>query len=194
MIGYHQEYLNENYPEKVVIGLRYLFAIQILYNLFFNVPKFAILLLYNRVFPPPLTINKFVRVMMVFLVLQTIANTLAEFLICGSHFVRSTCASRQAFYVWGTFPNIISDVIILVLPMTIILRMHMENRMKVGLAVTFFVGSLYVLTVCLVMNVSQLMQRQRPHYLNPALCVVLPRRLHDRLQLERHQPHDHHPS
>lgn len=88
--------------------------------------------------------------MMAFLILQTIANTLAEFLICGSHFanfdhfVRSTCASRQAFYVWATFPNIISDVIILVLPMTIILRMHIENRMKIGLAVTFLVGSLYV--------------------------------------------------
>jgi hypothetical protein len=167
MIGYHQEYLNEHYPEKVVIGLRYLFAIQILYNLFFNVPKFAILLLYNRVFPPPLTINKFVRVMMAFLILQTIANTLAEFLICGSHFanfdhfVRSTCASRQAFYVWGTFPNIISDVIILVLPMTIILQMHMENRMKIGLAVTFLVGSLYVKTPTLLLSsAGQLTERQ----------------------------------
>uniref|UniRef100_A0A093XS20 Rhodopsin domain-containing protein n=1 Tax=Talaromyces marneffei PM1 TaxID=1077442 RepID=A0A093XS20_TALMA len=136
----------------IVIGLKYLFAIQILYNIFMNVPKFAILLLYNRVFPPPLRINMFVRVMMAFLILQTIANTLAEFLICGAHFanfdnyVRSTCLSREAFYVWGTFPNIISDVVILVLPMTIILRMHMETRMKLGLAVTFLVGSLGLTT------------------------------------------------
>ncbi|EED20662.1 integral membrane protein [Talaromyces stipitatus ATCC 10500] len=151
-IGYHQEYLNENYPEKVIVGLRYLFAIQVLYNFFFNVPKFAILLLYNRIFPPPLRINTLVRVMMVFLILQTIANTLAEFLICDSHFtnfdnyVRTTCISRQTFYVWGTFPNIISDVIILVLPMTMILRMHMETRMKIGLVVTFLLGSLGLTT------------------------------------------------
>lgn len=148
-IGYHEEYLIKNYPEKLVVGLKYLFALQVLYNVFFNVPKFAILLLYNRIFPPPLRVNVIVRILMVYLILHTVGNTIAEFSICQpfhdnfpSRPQQTSCAARPVFYVWSSFPSIISDIVILVLPMTVILRMHMETRMKIGLAVTFFVGGL----------------------------------------------------
>lgn len=153
-IGYHTAYLSRTHPEKLVIGFKYSFVIDILYVLFVNVPKFALLLLYNRVFPKPLRVNLFVRLLMVFLILHTIGTTIALFVICHPSAVdfdyihhphSKNCGSAQGLhdlYIWESLPNVVSDVAILVLPMTVIWRATMDNRMKLGLAVTFSMGGL----------------------------------------------------
>lgn len=153
-IGFHAAYLSRTNPERLVTGFKYSFVIAVIYVVFVNVPKFALLLLYNRVFPKPLRANLFVRLLMVFLILHTIGATIALVVICHPstvdfdyiyHLHSRNCGNIQGLhdlYIWESFPNIVSDVAILVLPVTVIWRATMDNRMKLGLAVTFSMGGL----------------------------------------------------
>lgn len=54
----------------------------------------------------------------------------------------SRCLDKEAFFRYGSLPNIISDVVMLVLPIRVIWNLHTTTRLKVGLTITFLTGSL----------------------------------------------------
>lgn len=49
---------------------------------------------------------------------------------------------NEALSIWGSLPNIVTDVAMLILPMRVVWNLHLATRLKVGLAITFLVGSL----------------------------------------------------
>ncbi|KAK6821155.1 hypothetical protein PG987_015555 [Apiospora arundinis] len=51
------------------------------------------------------------------------------------------CWNKEAIFIWSTLPNIITDVIVLVLPLPIVWRLHTSTHMKGALTVTFLIGS-----------------------------------------------------
>ncbi len=54
----------------------------------------------------------------------------------------SKCIDKEALYVWSTFPNIATDVILLMLPLPIIWKLHTTTRQKIALTATFIFGSM----------------------------------------------------
>jgi hypothetical protein len=132
----------------MTVWAKYLVAISFVYLGSVNVPKFAILLFYHRLFPLQ-RINVIVRIMMGFLVLVTVVTLISACALCRPFAANwdptipgAVCANKEAFFIWASFPNMISDVILLALPMPVVWKLHATTRLKIGLTFTFAVGSL----------------------------------------------------
>ncbi|KAF5855134.1 hypothetical protein ETB97_009845 [Aspergillus alliaceus] len=150
-VGHHIPYLLVTRPWTLRTWAKYLLAMSYLYLGSVNVPKFSILLLYHRLFPtrPMSTITKF---MMMVLGLITISTILATTFVCrpfsanwnGS--IPGNCGEKKILYIWASFPNIVTDVILLLLPMPVLWSLKVTPRLKLGLTITFAIGSLGLVT------------------------------------------------
>ena len=54
------------------------------------------------------------------------------------------CADIMSAYRYTCFPNIIADLVILILPMPAIYKLKVDLPVKIGLFITFITGSMYV--------------------------------------------------
>lgn len=54
------------------------------------------------------------------------------------------CINIAAFYRWGSLPNAVSDLFMLVIPLPTVWKLQVERKVKIGLTVTFLTGSVYV--------------------------------------------------
>jgi hypothetical protein len=147
-VGRHLRYLEEHDPEKVVTWGKYLLVLATLYFVTVNIPKLAVLALYRRLFPMR-TVQITVYVLAGILVSGSIANTITSLAACEpfeanwNHAIPGAkCIDKERFFVWTSVPNILTDVIMLVLPLPIVWKLHNTKRIKVGLTLTFLVGSL----------------------------------------------------
>ena len=52
------------------------------------------------------------------------------------------CFNQAHMFRYGSLPNIITDVAMLVLPMPLIWNLHASVKVKIGLLITFFLGSM----------------------------------------------------
>jgi hypothetical protein len=52
------------------------------------------------------------------------------------------CIDQLAFYRWISFPNIFTDLCMLVLPLPLVWSLNMSRAQKAGLTVVFLTGSL----------------------------------------------------
>lgn len=127
---------------------KYLVAISILYFASINIPKLAILALYRRLFPQK-GIRIVISVLVGILIAQTISILVAAFAACIPFAANwdptvpgAVCINKEALFIWSSFPNILTDVIMLVLPIRIVWNLHVTTRLKVALTFTFMVGSL----------------------------------------------------
>jgi hypothetical protein len=57
-----------------------------------------------------------------------------------------SCFNINQFFRWGTFCNIVTDLVMLILPIPVVLKLHLSLRLRLGILVTFILGSLYVPT------------------------------------------------
>lgn len=55
--------------------------------------------------------------------------------------MEGTCINRPALYIVTAGLGILSDLVLLVLPMPMILRLQMPSRQKAGLVLLFTIGS-----------------------------------------------------
>ena len=127
---------------------KYLLVIATLYFVVVNIPKLAVLALYHRLFPQRTT-KITVYLLAGVLISGTIANTIVSLAACKPFKANydttvpgHKCIDKEAFFVWTSLPNIITDVIMLVLPLPIVWRLNNTKRIKVALTFTFVVGSL----------------------------------------------------
>ena len=112
-----------------------------------NLPKFAILSLYHRIFPSK-NIRRAVWVNLAVLVCLTMATVIAGLAECtpfaanwypdlrGAH-----CINKLAFYRYGSIPNILTDIAMLILPLKVVWNLQTSTRLKIGLIATFTAGS-----------------------------------------------------
>ena len=140
-------YLEETKPHLVSLCRKYVFAITIIYFGSVNLPKVAILSLYHRVFPRK---NLRLAVWIIFAILvcleiSTVITGLAECTpfeanwnpdLQGAH-----CINKLAFYRYGSIPNILTDIAMLILPLKAVWKLQTSTRLKIGLIATFTVGS-----------------------------------------------------
>ncbi|KNG88224.1 hypothetical protein ANOM_004573 [Aspergillus nomiae NRRL 13137] len=150
-VGHHIPWLLVKDPASLRIWAKYLLALSFLYLGSVNLPKFSILLLYYKLFPTR-KMRAMVKFMMVVLVLITIATIVGTSLVCrpfsanwdGS--IPGNCGNKKVLYIWASFPNIVTDVILLLLPMPVLWSLNVSQRLKVGLTITFAVGSIGLVT------------------------------------------------
>ncbi|KAJ4296423.1 hypothetical protein N0V90_006468 [Kalmusia sp. IMI 367209] len=61
--------------------------------------------------------------------------------IAGGH-----CVNQAYMFRYGSIPNIVTDVVMLILPMPLVWNLHASNKVKLGLFVTFLLGSVGLIT------------------------------------------------
>lgn len=134
---------------KIVIWAKLLLAIQWIYITAVTLPKICVIVLYLRIFT-----QKAYRMTCYLLVAVVIGNFLAGGLTSSLSCIPLAkfwdkslpghCINTNAFFRWISFPNILTDVGILVLPLPLIYGLHSTKNQKLGLVVTFLTGSTYV--------------------------------------------------
>lgn len=149
-VGYHMTYLIRTDPMKATIWGKYLVAISTLYFGSVNIPKLAILALYRRLFPKK-NIRIVIHVLMGVLFALTVSTIVTVSVACRPYAANwhsampgDVCINREAFFIWGSIPNIVTDIVMLIVPIPVVWNLHTTTRLKIGLTATFAIGSLYV--------------------------------------------------
>ncbi|KAJ5651543.1 uncharacterized protein N7484_005266 [Penicillium longicatenatum] len=147
-VGYHLEYV-ERTPQKLVILEKALYANEILDFPFTVAPaKISILLFYIRIF-------SFRNFRILAYIVGGIVTShgvgvfFAAIFQCSpiaytwdKTIVEGSCFDQEAFYRYVSPPNIITDVLILMMPLPYVWNLHTRVGQKVALTGVFLLGSL----------------------------------------------------
>jgi len=147
-VGYHEAAVYMKDPTMLTTWAKYTVVIPMVYLPAVVLPKLAILILYLRIFiKKPYIIICWTLAGL--LIANWIGTTVAGFCICfpfeflwnrsipGGH-----CIDVNAWYRWSSLMNIITDVIMLVLPLPVIWKIQSSRKVKTGLTITFAMGSM----------------------------------------------------
>ncbi|KAL7625377.1 hypothetical protein AAE478_004594 [Parahypoxylon ruwenzoriense] len=148
-VGYHLKYLEETNPGAVTIFFKYLVAFSVWYHVTIGLSKLAICVMYRRLFPQR-SVLIVLYITAGILISTSIASLIADLAACRPFSANwaplevwaTHCISKQALFVWSTLPNILTDVVLLILPLPIIWRLHASIQLKVPLTVTFVIGGM----------------------------------------------------
>lgn len=135
-------------PQKLVLWAKYLIATPMLYLAAVLFPKLAILAIYLRIFVER-PYRAACYMVAGILTANWIGTTVAGFLMCipfnyvwdrtipGGH-----CFDINSYFRWASLANIVTDVVMLVLPLPVIWKIRTTAHIKIGLTITFATGSL----------------------------------------------------
>ncbi|KAL9093807.1 MAG: hypothetical protein Q9159_000109 [Coniocarpon cinnabarinum] len=163
VIGYAKSYMaalnarsGKSQAESLLTMYKSSYAISILYPISSTLPKISLCMLYLQVFDIIIWARRVTFGIMVFLVANAIAWLVPTILVCQpissywtDHGPPWKCIDYNVVGTWISFPNIISDIVILVLPMPILWHMHLRRTKKIGLAITFATGSAGAVGACM---------------------------------------------
>ncbi|KAK4163709.1 hypothetical protein QBC43DRAFT_319091 [Cladorrhinum sp. PSN259] len=115
------------------------------YNVSLALVKLSILLLYLRVFTP-VFIRKSTYTVLVAVVLLSLWSVLSSILFCipvaryWDRTIDGSCLPMQPRWISGAIFNITSDFAILILPLSVVGRLRIPKRQKIGLHLVFALG------------------------------------------------------
>ncbi|KAF2152521.1 hypothetical protein K461DRAFT_278758 [Myriangium duriaei CBS 260.36] len=113
--------------------------------------RFAILLFYFRIFVPSvMRVQRIITFALIGILLATaLAEIISAFLECrpfryiwDKTIVGGTCVNINALYRYASLPGVITDLVMLLLPLSIVRQLQASLKVKIGLATTFLFGSL----------------------------------------------------
>ncbi|KAI1820266.1 hypothetical protein F4861DRAFT_76473 [Xylaria intraflava] len=151
--GYHVAYLEETRPEGLVLFSKYLVAVSIWYITTIWIAKLSICILYRRLFPQrPVIILLWVTVGV--MMLTAIVTLIVTFLACRPFWTNwappdvqmTHCIDKEALFVWGTLPNVVTDIIMLAIPLPVVWKLQAATNLKIALTITFVIGSAGLVT------------------------------------------------
>jgi hypothetical protein len=147
--GHHQENLILTDLKKLTIWAKFLNYRHTTYQQSTVIfPKLAILAIYLRIFSKK-SCRAACYVVAGILIGNWLGTTIAGFFMCipfnflwdrtipGGH-----CFSINSYFRWASLANIITDVVMLVLPLPVIWKIQTTTNTKIGLTITFATGSL----------------------------------------------------
>ena len=146
-LGRHRAYHILNSPDTEKKFLQLQSATELIYMVCVTFPKIAFLTLYLRIFTDRL-VRALSWVIIAALLLFFVTGIVVSFTVCRPYAYRwnntihGSCGNVIAYYRWASFPSIITDVFILIIPIPSIWKMHLAKSKKIGVLVTFMVGSL----------------------------------------------------
>ena len=124
-------------------------AYEIIYFATLAATKLSILTFYTRLFPTR-SFKLAARIMTGVVTAWLIATILVSVFSCNpvrafwTHEPGSTCIVSEQFYIANAVPNIITDAVILALPIHMVWQLHTSKWERVALTFIFLLGSLYV--------------------------------------------------
>ncbi|PVH95531.1 hypothetical protein DM02DRAFT_690005 [Periconia macrospinosa] len=148
--GRHVAYHLLTDPSKITQYLALQTAIEFIYCIAISTPKLQLLLLYLKIFR--VGTHRILRwiawATMVCVILQwLIVGVIVWASICRplrfkwDKSINGTCADLLAAYRYVSVPNILTDLVILVLPMSTVKNLHVSTLRKIGIFLTFLTGS-----------------------------------------------------
>jgi hypothetical protein len=127
--------------------------------------KLVILTLYIRIF----TTKQYKRVTYAvggLIILTCVAAYILSCTICSpiafqwDHSIKGGhCMNLIAAYTWFCVPNIVSDLMMLVLPLPALYKLRMDLAAKIGLTATFLMGSVYVFNIDILLMMMLIQER-----------------------------------
>ncbi|KAI9686107.1 MAG: hypothetical protein M1820_010696 [Bogoriella megaspora] len=151
-VGYHIERVLKTMPDQIANwGKNSFYAIPILYATAVAWPKLSILLLYLRIFT-----YKWPRIccwtIAAIIIITAIGNVFGIALQCfpvekaWNPTLPGHCNNIQAHLIYGSLPNIVTDVAMLLLPIPLVWKLQTSTHVKIGLLATFMVGGAGLIT------------------------------------------------
>lgn len=145
-IGHHRDYVAATNPSKLVTWAKLSLVGPMLHATSVVIPRLSILMLYLRVFPQRR--DRVICYVTAALILANFVGVMvAGFVICiplnalWNPKIQGRCIDKNAWYRWATLMNIVTDIIMLVVPLPVIWKIKCSTRTKIGLTITFGVGS-----------------------------------------------------
>ena len=146
--GHHIAAMLETDPVKVLLFLKLEKSLEYTYPPAFILPKLSILAMYHRVFttwPHRVTVFALASILIVTEVMSFFLTTFDcrpfayywNKTIPGGH-----CLDLNAIYQYFNLPNIVTDVVMLILPQSVVWRLCVTRNQKIGLAIAFLTGSM----------------------------------------------------
>ncbi|KAH2970783.1 hypothetical protein KXW00_000009 [Aspergillus fumigatus] len=126
-VGLHQARVIAIDPVMIQTWAKFLLAIAFIYIFSVILPKLAVLSLYISIF------NRHRA--------SRITCYVTGFLMLWDPQVDGHCVNINAWFRYSRIVNIVSDVIMLVLPIPHVIRLQSTMRLKIGLLITFLLGS-----------------------------------------------------
>ncbi|KAL4874882.1 hypothetical protein BJY04DRAFT_224577 [Aspergillus karnatakaensis] len=154
-VGFHLAAVEAQHPEKIVAWYKGTYASAWLWALAVALPKSAILGFYLRFFS--FRVERFIAYIVLIVVLcNFLATGLTTTFECDpvryqwdKTIENGRCINMVAFYRWSSLPNIVTDAIMLVLPLPMIYQLHLGRIQRTGLAIIFATGGLGIVSSCL---------------------------------------------
>lgn len=132
---------------EMKVVMKIMAAIELIYTPSVSFPKLAILCLYLRIFT-----TKFYRYSTYICAGIILISNVVFFVLAltdctplASKWDRSIqghCIYRIALYRYVSLPNLLTDFLMLGLPLPVIWRLHTGRSQKIGLTITFLTGSM----------------------------------------------------
>ncbi|KAJ5624536.1 hypothetical protein N7510_000845 [Penicillium lagena] len=151
-VGRHLDALEVLEPELVTQYFKYLLVVSTYYYSMVALPKLTVLALYGRLW----TVNPY-RTIILILAAIVILTAVVTGVMClnlchpfeynwdqsipGGH-----CINKQAFFTFASLPNILTDLVMIALPLPVVWKLHTSTKVKVGLMLTFMTGTLGLVT------------------------------------------------
>ncbi|PYI26894.1 hypothetical protein BP00DRAFT_439626 [Aspergillus indologenus CBS 114.80] len=152
-VGYHLDVVETVDPQALVPWAKCLYATPIIYSAGCCFPRVILLTLYLRICEKNRPYRVACYSLMAFIVAFAIADIMAGAFECwpvaylwDKTIAGGKCDNIPVFYRWGTLPNVIIDLAMLILPQPVVWRLQVPSQVKYGLAVTFLTGSIGMLT------------------------------------------------
>ncbi|GAB1317019.1 Rhodopsin domain-containing protein [Madurella fahalii] len=147
-IGDQAESIVETDPAASTRFYQFLVFWSVWYLATFSLPKLAICLLYRRLFPQR-AVSIIMWLTAIVLVATVIAGLIANLAACrpfDAHWAhpevqRTHCIDKVPLFLWVNFPNIVTDIVMLILPLPIVWKLRISFQLKVALTTTFLIGS-----------------------------------------------------
>lgn len=150
-VGYNIAYKAATNPEEITTFFKYLVAIPFWYSIVISIPKLAILVVYYRLFPQR-SMGIFIRVLAGVLILHSIVGVVLLCIACRPfrlnwapiEIQQRSCLDRRGIFLWFSLPSMLTDAVMIFMPLPVVWNLRMANQLKVALTVTFVIGGRYV--------------------------------------------------
>lgn len=147
-VGRHLIVVAETDPSKLVDWAKIIIAVPSIYLGAVSLPKLAILAFYLRIFP--LGFPRFVTFVSIAIIITTfVVNFIVSLVECvplaylwDKTIPDGHCININMWLRYGPLPNILTDLLMLVLPMPAIWAMNASCKTKIGVSLTLLTGSI----------------------------------------------------
>lgn len=147
-VGRHQAYVLHHEPQAMKAWAQALFVTEFLYGLLIPLVKSSILLLYLRLFRIHHWFRYTTYCLLAYIWLWGISESLVSIFQCKpiayqwNKSLNGKCINQLSYYRWVSVPNVIHDVVMLLVPAPVVWKLKIDIRQKLALSAVFFVGSM----------------------------------------------------